>query len=102
MLNDAEFIRFPTKLLFDKTILEKGQFATAFKNENTSEYIIYIHPYFKKQLDVIPALVLYHLVVVNYGDFANYEDAEIFASTVLNMDQEEYYQYICNLTDQIP
>ncbi len=49
----------------------------------------------------MPALVLYHVVSVNYGDFASGNEAEEFASAALGMDKEEYYQYLCRLVDSI-
>lgn len=53
------------------------------------------------QLDRVPLLVLYQLVLVNYGEFASAEDAECFGAAALGMAREEYYQGLCELADQI-
>jgi len=45
--------------------------------------------------------VLYQLVVVNYGEFASADDAEIFGAAVLGLSKEDYYQGVCELADQI-
>jgi hypothetical protein len=49
----------------------------------------------------VPPLVFYHLVTVNYGEYASYNEAEEFGSAALGMNKEEYYQLLCHLTDHI-
>lgn len=104
ILSDDEFIRFPTRVEFNTSRVDEGLFAVADPIEDSPQrgYIIYVHEFFKDKTEFLPALVLYHLVTVNYGDFASHEDAEIFGATVLGMDKEDYYQLLCNLTDMIP
>jgi hypothetical protein len=46
-------------------------------------------------------LVLYHLVLINYGDFASPEDAEIFGSNALGLSKDQYYQALCAMADEI-
>ena len=60
-----------------------------------------VHPAFETQLDVVPALVLYQLVVVNYGGFATADDAEAFGAAALGMSINEYYEMICDLANQV-
>ncbi len=71
-------------------------------DEAADEYVIVVHEQFKERFDVLPALVLYHLVTVNYGDMATSDDAEVFGSTVLGMERDEYYSLLCDLADQLP
>lgn len=103
ILQDEEFVRFPTRIIFDSSKIEKGMFAVVEKeaDEPTKSYIIYVHEYFKKRLGDLPAVVLYHVVTVNYGDFATYNEAEEFGSAALGMEKDYYYQYLCRLADQI-
>ena len=49
----------------------------------------------------MPALVLYQLVLVNYGEFASAEDAETFGAAVLGISRDEYYQTLCEMADQL-
>lgn len=104
ILKDQEFVRYPTRIEFCSKKIEEGTFAVAerISNDASQGYVIYVHEYFKKRLGDVPALVLYHLVTVNYGDFTTYNEAEEFGSAALGMDKEYYYQYICRLTDSIP
>ncbi len=104
IMTDDNFVRFPTRIEFCSAKIEKGFFALAEKisKDSSDGYVIYVHDHFKKRLGDVPALVLYHLVTVNYGDFASSNDAELFASAALGMKQDEYYEHICHLADQIP
>ena len=46
---------------------------------------MYVHPFFMTQLEQVPLLVLYQLVLVNYGAFAAPEDAETFGAAALGL-----------------
>jgi len=100
---DEEFLRYPTKMEFNSAELDQGMFAAAKKvSKNPNDgFIIFVHEYFRNRLSDVPPLVLYHLVSVNYGDFATHKEAELFGAAVLDMEKEEYYQHICRLADQI-
>jgi len=104
ILNDRSFVRYPCQIAFDESALETGEFAYPRQNGQTPKdgFIIHVHPLFANQPDVVPALVLYQLVVVNYGDFASSDDAETFGAAVLGMSKDDYYQMLCRLADQLP
>lgn len=104
ILKDDEFVRYPTKIEFNSDKIEEGMFGFAERvsTDASDGYIIYIHKHFKKRLGDLPALVFYHIVTVNYGDFVTYNEAEEFASAALGMDKEYYYQYLCRLVDSLP
>jgi hypothetical protein len=51
------------------------------------------------QLEQVPLLVLYQLVLVNYGAFASSDDAETFGAAALGLTKEEYYGTLCRLAD---
>ena len=104
ILKDEEFVRYPVRLRFDSTKVEKGMFAVteSVSADASAGFIIYIHECFKKRLGDVPALVFYHVVAINYGEFATHNEAEEFGSSALGMGKEAYYQLLCYLTDQIP
>lgn len=103
ILEDRAFVRYPCEILFDAAPLQLGEFAVALAKSEQPEdgYVIYVHPYFQLQPDRVPYLVLYHLVVVNYGDFASSDDAEMFGAASLGMLKEEYYNALCEMADEI-
>lgn len=105
ILQDKDFVRYPTRLEFNSQPIDKGFFAVvdAVSDEDPSQgYVIYIHEHFKNRLGDVPAIVLYQLVAINYGVIATNEEAEIFGATALGLKQDEYYQLMCSLADQVP
>lgn len=103
ILADRSVVRYPCAVVFDPAPLQSGEFAYARCNGATPEegYTIFVHPIFLTQPEALPCLVLYHLVVVNYGDFAGAEDAEAFGAAALGISREEYYQALCRYADQL-
>src|SRR4051812_3954882 len=71
ILQDRASVRYPTEIVFDSTPLQSGEVAVPVaKGEKPEEgFAIHVHPIFMTQLQRVPWLVLYQLVVVNYGDF---------------------------------
>jgi len=103
IIKDPECVRFPIEIRFESAKIEKEYFAVTemVSDKPADGYIIYIHYYFKNKPHLIPALTLYHLVIVNYGDFATSHEAELFASTILGMDKDDYYKLLCSSVDSI-
>jgi hypothetical protein len=60
-----------------------------------------VHPFYMLQLPMVPHLVLYQLVAVNYGGFASSDDAEAFGAAALGLSCDEYYNQLCELADQL-
>ncbi|MES9939469.1 MAG: hypothetical protein ABW104_15520 [Candidatus Thiodiazotropha sp. 6PLUC2] len=103
MLEDRKSVRYPVKLMFVSEGIEPGMFArTEPVSENPEDgYTIMVHNYFENRHDDLPLLILYQLVLVNYGDLATANDAEIFGATILGMNRETYYERIAALVDSI-
>ncbi len=103
ILNDRTCVRYPCEIVFDAAPLQPGEFACPIaRGERPDEgFVLYVHPFFMVQLERVPHLVLYQLVLVNYGDFASAEEAETFGASVLGLTNEEYYKGICELADEV-
>ena len=103
MLEDRSAVRYPCEIVFDATPLQEGEFAHPIPNDDDPEagFKICVHPFFSTQPDRVPYLVLYQMVLVNYGPFASPDDAETFGSGVLGIAKEEYYQALCEMADQL-
>ncbi|MEX2043888.1 MAG: hypothetical protein WD941_00950 [Opitutus sp.] len=103
LLNDRAFVRYPCELRFDAMPLQPGEFAHAVaKGESPGDgFIMHVHPVYMSDLPTVPALVLYQLVAVNYGEFASAGDAEAFGAAALGMDREDYYILLCNMADRL-
>ena len=118
ILQDRKFVRYPVNIIYDSARIEAGLFIKTemmlsdqgHQTDEDSEYVkpiersydFIVHEYFEGQPDKLLPLILYHLPTVNYGDIATYEDAEVFASALMQMEQDNYYQLVCDLTDAIP
>jgi hypothetical protein len=101
ILKDPASARYPCEIAFDATPLQPGECAYPKpKGEKPEDgFVIHIHPLFMTRLDRVAHLALYQLVVVNYGEFASSDDAEIFGATTLGISREQYYQELCELAD---
>lgn len=103
LLEDRAFVRYPCTIAFEYLPLRPGEFAHPMQNGDRLEdgFTMYVHPFFMTQPEKIPYLVLYQLVLVNYGEFATAEDAEVFAASALGLPQDGYYAVLCQLADEI-
>ena len=104
ILKDDSCVRYPCEIVFDTAGLQPGEFAHPAPKGNRPEdgFTMFVHPVFMTQLSQVPVLVLYQLVLVNYGEFASSNDAEAFGAAALGLAQEDYYAVLCNLADQLP
>src|ERR1017187_6062201 len=103
ILADRACVRYPCEIVFDAGPLNPGEFAhPVAKGERPEEgFTMLIHPFFLTQLERVPGLVLYQLVLVNYGEFASADDAETFGAAVLGLSQDEYYRTLCEMAGRV-
>ncbi len=103
ILKDDGFTRYPCEIVFDSAGLQPGELAHPRPKGAQPEdgFIMSVHPIFMTQLENVPAIVLYQLVLVNYGVFASSDDAETFGAHALGMSKEDYYNALCEMADQI-
>ena len=64
-------------------------------------FTLYVHPLLMMRLEQVPHVVLYQLVLVNYGEVASADAAETFGATALGLSRDTYYQTLCELADDI-
>jgi len=103
ILEDRACVRYPCEIVFDAGPLEPGEFAhPVAKGERPEDgFAMHVHPFFMTQLERVPGLVLYQLVLVNYGEFASADDAETFGAAALGISREEYYHAVCETADRL-
>ena len=103
ILEDRTCVRYPCEIRFDAAELQAGEFAHPIPKGDRPEdgFVMYVHPYFVTRLEQVPLLVLYQLVLVNYGGFASPEDAETFGAAALGLPRDEYYTTLCALADEL-
>ena len=103
ILNDRSCVRYPCEIVFDAGPLQPGELAYPMaKGERPDAgFTLYMHPLMMMRLEKVPHVVLYQLVLVNYGEFASADDAETFGANVLDLPRDAYYQTLCELADAI-
>jgi hypothetical protein len=104
LLCDRKFVRHPVRLDYDAGALDSGEFAhpdPVDPDDPSAGFIMHIHPAFEGRDDVIPLMVAYQLVTINYGDIAGHEAAESFGAALCGMATEPYYQTLCQLADSV-
>ena len=103
LLEDRAYVRYPCEIVFDATTLLEGEFAHPVPKGARPEegFTMVVHPVYEQQRESVPALVLYQLVAVNYGEFASADDAECFGAAALGWTRDEYYAVLCELAGQV-
>ena len=103
ILLDRALVRYPCEVKFTSDGLNEDELAYVHSLGDKPEdgFELRVHPVFMTELPLVPHLVLYQLVAVNYGDFASIDDAETFGAAALGMEKEDYYNTICRLADQL-
>jgi len=103
IMEDRTCVRYPCTIVFDTAGLQAGEMAHPEPLGETPEdgFKIFVHPILMTRLDQVPAVVLYQIVLVNYGEFAAANDAEVFGAHALGISVDEYYATLCGVADLI-
>lgn len=103
ILEDRTCVRYPCEIRFDAGPLLPGEFAHPVAKSDKPEdgYTIFVHPFHAMNLERVSYLVLYQLVLVNYGEFASAEDAETFGACALGLTRDDYYRALCDMADEL-
>jgi hypothetical protein len=96
-------VRYPCKVVFDAAGLQPREFAHPAANGERPEdgFTMYVNPLFMTDLARVPLLVLYQLVLINYGEFASPDDAETFGASAAGLSRDDYYAELCEMADQL-
>lgn len=101
MLSDSEVVRYETRLAFDTDALQEGEFAFVqpIGTHPSEGFILHVHPALRGNTRDLPLAIAYHLVVINYGDIAGSDEAELFGANLLGLDKDIYYDRLCQIAD---
>jgi hypothetical protein len=103
LLDDRSVVRYPCELRFDSSALLPGEMAYPCPKGETPEdgFVLNVHPVFMMRPADVPAIALYQVAAVNYGDFASPADAEAFGAAALGLSEEDYYARLCELAQLV-
>lgn len=102
ILQDRGCVRYPCEVVFEDAPLLPGELAYPVAKGARPEdgFVMHVRSCFRAQPEAAAWIVLYQLVLVNYGEFASPADAETFGANALGIPVETYYQRLCLLADQ--
>lgn len=98
-LSDPQCLRYATRLAFDRSGLDAHQFAQP--ELLGKECCLHVDPHLKDRPDLLYLAVAYMAAVINYGDAATPELAELHGSLLTGLPQEEFYLKISAIADLI-
>lgn len=103
MLDDRDVVRHPTTIRFDSSRLYDGEFGMALPVAESSprSYELILHEQFEGRGADCVMLAAYHIPTINYLDIVTHEEAELFGSTLVGMENEAYYDRVCSLADEL-
>ena len=103
LLEDRSVVRYPVGVRFDAEPLRPGEFACleALGQHPTEGFCLFVHPLFEPVDELLPLLIAYYIPTINYGDVATHVEAELFGSTLLGFDCQEYYRLVCSAADTV-
>jgi hypothetical protein len=103
LLEDRIAVRYPIGVRFDSAPLRPGEFAflESLGDHPADGFCLFVHPLFEHADELLPLLIAYYIPSVNYGDVATHVEAELYGSTLLDLDCEDYYQALCSVADRI-
>ena len=103
ILEDRACVRYPCQVVFDTAGLQPGECAhpVAVGGRPEDGFTLYVHPLFMTDLARVPLLALYQMVLINYGEFASPDDAEVFGAGAAGISRDDYYAELCEMADQI-
>ncbi len=103
LLEDRAVVRYPLSVRFDAEPLQPSEFGCieGLGEHPKDGFCLFIHPMFENVDELIPLLIAYYIPTVNYGEVATHVEAELFGSTLLGIDVEEYYTILCSVADTV-
>jgi len=104
IMKDPACVFHKTKMVFDDYPLQENEFAYMHQvDQNPSKgFVLYMHPFFTDNEIILPLLMAYHFVVVNFGESAKASHAEQLGAGLNEMAVDEYYEKLCSFSDSIP
>jgi hypothetical protein len=98
-LTDPQCLRYATRLAFDRIGLAPHQFAQPELQGNAC--CLHVDPLLKDKPDMLYLAVAYMAAVINYGDAATPDLAELHGSLLTGLSQEEFYLKVSVIADVI-
>jgi hypothetical protein len=102
-LKDPGCLRYKTRIVFTREGLDPHQFAQPNMSKEDAWYTCTLHidPALQTRQELIHFVIAYMASVINYGDAANPELAEIYGSILTGLPPGDFYRKICGIADEL-
>jgi len=102
-LSDRECVRYPTTIVFDRNGLDAHQFAQPIHCVSKKGILceLQVDPRLKNVPDALHLVVAYMTAVINYGEAATPDIAEMTGALLTGMAQETFYIKLCEIADSM-
>jgi hypothetical protein len=104
LLRDPDCLRYPVRLVYEFGEMAMHQFAQPdidWRNTGEDARVLYLRPLLRERPDLLPLAVAYMIPLINYGDIVSDEHCRLFGATLMGLTEEEYYEAICRLADEV-
>lgn len=99
-LEDPDCLRYPTRLVLEYGEMGMHQFAQPEPDyRNPGGCMLYVRPVLGQRPDLLALAVSYMIPVINYGEIIADRHCLAYGSTLMGLDQETYYERICEAAD---
>jgi len=102
VLSDRDCVRYPTRLVLEYGEMGLHQFAQPdrdYRFSETNSRVLYLRPALGRRPDLLALALSYMIPLINYGQIITDEHCLAYGSILQGMDEETYYQKICEMAD---
>lgn len=101
-LEDRNFVRYPTRLVFEMGEMGMNQFAQPEPDiRHPGGIMLYIRPPLGKRPDLLVQAVAYMIPVINFRELVTDDHCTLFVAHLLGMTETAAYRSICDLADWV-
>lgn len=101
-LNDRNFVRYPTRLVFEVGEMGMNQFAQPEPDIRTPDGImLYLRPQLGQRPDLLVQAVAYMIPVINFSKLVSDHHCLLYGAQLFGIEEDEFYQSICGLADWV-
>jgi hypothetical protein len=102
-LSDADFVRFPVRLNFNREALAPHQFGQPEPDPGLSSkaYILTLHPRIREEEQMIRQAIAFFVPIMNFGTLVTEDLALLYGATLTGMPVDKFYKALCHIADFI-
>ncbi len=101
-LQDRNFVRYPTRLVFEVGEMGLNQFAQPEPDIRVPGGImLYLRPQLGKRPDLLVRAVAYMIPVINFRELVTDQHCLLYGAQLFGTSEDAFYQSVCDLADWV-